>query len=122
MEHIHEDKQGSLEEQRMQALDMAKSGNPRQAEKLLRQVVAGWESAQPPNDVMHTQALRNLGSVLCALNRGFTAEQLPRAALQVCSGPHPGLYCCVAVLYFKLFLCNNFYKADWGVMPHSSCA
>lgn len=100
MEHIHEDKQGSLEEQRMQALDMAKSGNPRQAEKLLRQVVAGWESAQPPNDVMHTQALRNLGSVLCTLNRGFTAEQLHRAALQVRTGPNPGLYSCVAALYF----------------------
>jgi hypothetical protein len=91
MEHIHEDKQAALEEQRMQALDMAKSGNPRQAEKLLRQVVAGCESAQPPNDVMHTQALRDLGTVLCALNRGFTAEQLHRAALQVCSGPSPGL-------------------------------
>lgn len=87
MEHIHEDKQGSLEEQRMQALDMGKSGNPRQAEKLLRQVVAGWESAQPPNDVMHTQALRDLGSVLCTLNRGFTAEQLHRAALQVRTDP-----------------------------------
>ena len=62
---------------------MAKSGKPRQAEKLLRQVVAGWESAQPPDDVMHTRALRDLGAVLNTLFRGFESEVMHRTALQV---------------------------------------
>lgn len=97
MEHIHEDKQASLEEQRMQALDMAKSGNPRQAEKLLRQVVAGWESAQPPNDVMH-----------CALRpeQGIYGRTTAPGGSSGVLRTQPWLiFLCCCIVFFLSYLC-----------------
>ena len=77
------DAETNLEEQRLAALQIAKAGDPWQAQELLRDIVAGWERIQSPDYVMRMQALRALGSVLCSLQRGFEAEQLHRAALQV---------------------------------------
>ena len=77
------DAEANLEEQRLAALQIAKAGDPWQAHELLREIVAGWESIESPDYVMRMQALRALGSVLCSLQRGYEAERLHRAALQV---------------------------------------